>query len=59
MQNLTSNSYWEDRAKQYQDSLEAVLVDVKAQRHEDIVKNFLSRFSSMSALDVACGYGRF
>lgn len=35
------------------------MVDVKAQRHEDIVKNFLSRFSSMSAIDVACGYGRF
>lgn len=56
---LASRDYWEDRAKDKGAKLEAVFVDVRAQGHENYIKTFLSKFRDMSALDVACGYGRF
>lgn len=56
---LASREYWEERAKNSGPRLNAVLVDTRAQRHEDYIKKFLSQFKNMTALDVACGYGRF
>ncbi len=55
----TSNEYWEKRSETYKDNINSVLVDNVALIHEKAVKDFLKRFGSMSALDVACGYGRF
>ena len=59
MSDLTSKTYWNERAKQYGATLDGVLVDVKAKKHELLVKDVLRPFKDGSGLDIACGYGRF
>ncbi|MBP7119006.1 class I SAM-dependent methyltransferase [Candidatus Woesebacteria bacterium] len=59
MSELTSKTYWEERAKEYKSNINSVLVDRRALGHEKIVKEYLSPYKNLSALDVACGYGRF
>lgn len=59
MQNLTSKSYWNKRAREYGASLACVLVDYRAESHQELVKSILEPYRGLSVLDVACGYGRF
>lgn len=59
MPNLADKTYWNERAKEYGATLNGVLLDVRAEEHEKQVKKILELYKNCSALDVACGYGRF
>lgn len=56
---LASKDFWESRSSEYKSNINSVLIDRKAIGHQETVKKFLSPFKAMSAVDVACGYGRF
>jgi len=59
MLDLTSKSYWNQRAIEYGAKLDCVLVDHRADRHQKLVEAILEPYRGLSVLDVACGYGRF
>jgi ubiquinone/menaquinone biosynthesis C-methylase UbiE len=59
MPDLTSKTYWNERARENGSKLDCVLVDHRANRHQNLVEGMLEPYKNMSVLDVACGYGRF
>lgn len=55
----TSEAYWDDRVKRSKNLKQMIFIDSRFDEYEKRTRCLLETWKDGSAIDVACGYGRF